>query len=216
MPPIRSPDDAFRAAIVYRAAGVLGLAGSAAAILGNVIGVIVHDQVGFVADTISDLAAGRHAWIQDVGIYACALGLLAVAAALYDWQVGGWRWKLGAVLLGAVAATIFVIGAHGEYGDRDEGGLVIHPYVVSLFGIQFAAAALLLADGLETLEAGWSRFSRILAGIWLVAGPLFFVVPTSWDGLYERAVAGLMLLWLVAVSRLLLRKANGQPGPHHR
>lgn len=198
--PIRAFGDRFS-----RACGLLGLLGILASVVTSLVGVWVHDRVGFVAETISDLAAGRHAWIQDLGLYALALGMVATAAALWRGGPHGLAWRVGTAGLIVLAIIIAVIGGYGEYGDLDEGGVVIHIYLVIALGVGFPAVVLLLTPGLRRFDPAWGRWNALLAVVWIVAAPLFFLVPTGWDGLYERGVALLLLVWLAALARLLMR-----------
>jgi len=194
-----------------RSLGFLGLLGCLSVVLTDIAAVMVHDTAGFVENTISDLAAGRHAWIQDIGLYLFSLGMLAVAWGLHRWRLDGRRWWLGTLLLGLIAVIIIVMGAYGEYGDREPGGPVIHDYLVYAVGIGFAAVALLLVPGFRRLHPAWARFSLVVAVLWILAAPVLFWVPTAWDGLYERAVGLLMLGWLAGISLLLIRW-DGRPG----
>ena len=191
-----------------RTAGWLGLAGCAAALLGNVVGVIANQRDGFVGETISEVAAGRWAWIQDFGLYAFALGVAALALALWRWRLGGWPWRSGAALLGLLAVVVVVIAAHDEYGDGDRGGIVIHIYLVYLIGLLFPASVGLTAGGLSHVQVGWRRFCTILVLAWTAAAPIFFLVPASWDGMWERLLAAMMLLWVGLVSGLLIRRGR--------
>ncbi|MGF1605536.1 MAG: DUF998 domain-containing protein [Rhodothalassiaceae bacterium] len=188
-----------------RIAGYLGLLGCIAAIATNLIGVWVHDSTGFVEDTISDLAAGRHAWIQDTGLYLYALGMAAVGFALGRLPVQTPRWRGGCYLLIALGLAVFVMGLHGEYGDYEPGGLKIHIYLLYFLGIGFGIAAILLANGLGIMFGrAWSHASLAIAVMWMFGGPAFFFVPDAWDGLFERGVGLLSILWLAGVSVLLI------------
>ena len=42
-----------------------------------------------------------------------------------------------------------------------------------------------------------------LGAFWIILGPLFFFVPTSWDGAYERMLAGIMLVWFTAMGVMI-------------
>lgn len=187
--------------------GYLGLAGVAMALITDLVGLRVSDRDSLMDETISELAAGRHAWIQDLGFYCFALGLAAVAWALYRRGPESLRFQLGSGLLVAVAVCITVMGAHGEYGDGEPGGFVVHKYLLYAMGPLFGAATILLAPGLRSLfeKQGLARWSIGLGVLWLVSGPAVFFVPESWIGLYERGVALISLIWLGGVSILLIR-----------
>lgn len=178
--------------------------GCFAAVATDIVGVIVHPEIGFVAHTISNLAAGRHAWIQDSGLCLFSIGMAAVGAALARLNLGGWQWRLGCFLLIAMAACIFAIAVYNEYGDNDSGGLVIHIYLVAAVGVLFALVALLTARSFRQFGRFWLYFNISAAAIWLIAAPVFFVVPTDWDGLYERFIGLILVGWLAAVSWLLI------------
>ena len=197
------------------ACGTFGLVGCAAIVVTSAVGTAVHSEIGFVDDTISDLAVGRHAWIQDTGLHLFALGMAAVGAALYRWDLDGRAWRIGCLLLLAVAACIATIALRSEYGDDDPGGFVIHDELVYAVGLFFPAVALLTANGFRYFGEGWFRFNAAVAVLWIVLAPLFFVVPAAWDGLYERLVGLLMIGWLAATSVLLIRvRAELRPDGH--
>lgn len=191
-------------------AGGLGLFGCLAVVAGNIAGVMIYERHDWISDTISDLAAGRWGWIQDAGMILFGLGILACGFGMRVWQGGGWAWKLASVALVLLAIDIAVIAAHNEYGDRDSGKFVIHMYAVYALSGLFPLAALLAVPGLrDAVEAGrdWSRFSLGIAAAWLVLSPLFFVVPTAWDGAYERVLGLVIVGWVAAIAWLLSRRA---------
>ena len=128
--------------------GLIGLAGCLALIVGNAVGSVVVPNHDWIADTVSDLAAGKYERIQDVALfgYAAALNACAIGAAHY--HLGGRRWTGGVLCLTMLSLTITVIGARDEYGDADSGGVVIHIYLVYGLGVLFAVAPFLIAGGM--------------------------------------------------------------------
>ena len=193
-------------------AGLIALLGCIAGLLGNIIVVIINDKVGFVASTISDVAAGRYSWIQDIGFYIFAIGVLSMSVAIDRWRLDTTRWRAGTICLALVGVLVLIIGVRDEYGDLDREPFVIHLWLVSALAALFAAAVLLTARGFERVQTGWFRFAVVLALVWIVAGPLLRVVPTGWDGLYERILAVIMFLWVILVARLLIQRGRGARG----
>ncbi|KAI9132270.1 hypothetical protein [Acaryochloris sp. CCMEE 5410] len=63
--------------------GFVGLVGCFAALLTDIIGTIVVQKHNPISETISSLAIGKAAWIQDSGLDLFAAGLIACAIALY-------------------------------------------------------------------------------------------------------------------------------------
>lgn len=194
--------------------GILGIIGSGAVVLANIVGVIVHPNQGLIANTISDLAAGRYALIMDIGLYSFAVGILAVAAGLRRLHWGRWSWTLGSWLLTLMAVLIVVIGAYGEYGDNDVGGLVIHLPLIFVMALTFTASALLTATGFYRVRRRWFWFNVACAILWVGGAAIFWFSPTSIDGLLERAVGMVSVVWLVAMSKLLIDRSKGEtPDP---
>jgi hypothetical protein len=166
-------------------------------------GFIVNDY-NPIRETISDLAAGQRSWILDIGLQVFAGGLAACAAGLYLWKLDGLRWKIACVLLGLVSLSIVVIARHNAYGDNVPTGIEFHVYLVYFLGIAFGVLMWLMGHGLQKVSNRWMLFSRGFALIWLVLGPLFFFVPDAWNGLYERGLGFLMLVWAGAMAYLLI------------
>lgn len=181
-----------------RAAGAVGLAGCvllpASVILGDLL-VPNHD---FVSETISDLAAGRWEFIADAGLYSFALSLLACAVGGAHDHPGGARWSWGVGGLSLLALVVCMVAARNEYGDGDDGGVVIHVYLVYALGLLFALVPWLLSRGAGRLGRGYRIGLRWGAVLWALAAPVFFFVPTSIDGLYERGL-GLIAVGIVSI-----------------
>ena len=192
---------------VLRLAGQLGVLGSIALPVANAAGVMVVERHSWISDTISDLAAGPHEWIQDVGLYLFALALAAVGAGLWRLHLGGWGWRIGAGLLWLLAADVALMAFWEDYSNHDPG-FTIHPYAVYLFGIGFGLALLLLARGLGQIGRGWAWASLALFIAWAVLAPIYFFVPPAIEGIYERGLGLIVIGWLLAVSVLLLEEGR--------
>ena len=188
---------------MLKAAAVTGYLGAAALVVSNVWGSIVVPDHDWIADTVSDLAAGRYEYIQDIGLYGYALGLMSLALALSHLHTGHSRWSLGVAALGITALLVTIIGARNEYGDRDSDGVVVHIYLVYAMGATFTVAFAALAEGLDAIRPRYRAMSYGLALLWAVGAVIFFVLPTEWDGLWERGLGVLTILWVVTVSHAL-------------
>jgi hypothetical protein len=190
--------------------GIVGILGCIIVVAANIVGVIVHPKDGLVSDTISALAAGRYAVIMDVGLYAFAAGILAAAAGLRRLQWGHWCWTIGSWLLTGMAIMVAVIGAYGEYGDNDSGGLVIHLPLVAAMALTFTASVIFTAGGFYRFSRGWFLFNIACAVLWTAGAAIFWFSPTSIDGLVERGVGMVGVVWLLAISRLLIERSQGE------
>ena len=186
-------------------AGWAALAAIAAFALAVMIGDFLIPGNDMVADTISAMAAGRMAWIVDTGIiaYAMAFAVLAIGAAVA--HPGDRRWSFGIMGLLALALAIFLVGFRDEYGDGDaETGEEWHTIFVYCLGALFTLVPWAMSRGADKLRHGAGRLMRWAAGLWLIAAPWFFFLPTGWDGLYERGLGVITFLFVAALARVLI------------
>ena len=193
-----------------RLMAVLTWAGCAVLVLGTLAAQMVVPGHDWIADTISDLGAGRSEWIMDVSLYGFAAGILAQALAAAHRHPGARRWSAGALGLALTAALVVIVAARNEYGDRDSDGVVIHIYLVYGLGITFLAVPLLMARHAARL---WSPAGPALIGLavlWGIAAPVFLFLPTDMDGLYERGLGLIAIAILCVIAVALSRRPDGQ------
>ena len=190
--------------------GILGLIGCVGVVIGQIAGVILVEKHNPISETISKLAIGKYAWVQDVGLDLYAVAVIAIGVGLYAWNLGGLKWKIGSLLLVVLGVDVILIAEHNQYADRPGYGTAIHIYLVYAFGLLFALSAFLTAFGLRKIHQHWYYFNLGTTIAWLIFAPIFFFVPTGWDGLYERLLGVFILVWTVAFSRLLIRRGLGK------
>lgn len=180
------------------------------------MGSLVVPNHDWVSETVSDLAAGPYAIIQDVALYGYAAALSACAIGAAHDHPGGIRWSGGILCLMLLATVVTIIGARNEYGDGDHEGIVIHIYLVYALGILFLLAPLAMASGMGRVAPAFERVALGCALLWAVGAPLYFTLPTSIDGLIERGLGLVTVVWVVTLSWLLLqrgRTATARRGP---
>lgn len=194
--------------------GLVGLGGCAALIIGTLIAPSFVPDYDWIADTISDLAAGRWEIVMDVALYGFAAGLMASALGAAHAHLGRAGWSAGVLALSVLAAQVVIIGARNEYGDGDNEGVVIHIYVVYAMGVLFALVSATMQAGLRTSRHVTAGKWLIGLGIaWTVTAPMFLMSPTTIDGLLER-ILGVFACGMVGVlSVIFLRRglAGRQP-----
>ncbi len=186
----------------------LAYAGGVGLVLGNVVGSMVVPDHDWISDTVSDLAAGRYEIIQDVTLYGYAAALIAVAIGAAHMHSGTREWSgmIYALLLLALCVTI--IAARNEYGDGDSDGFVIHTYVVYVLGFLFACLFVLAMREARNLPGVLRPVSAVCAGLWIFGAPIFFFMPTGYDGIYERALGLITVAWVVVFAAHLARRAR--------
>lgn len=197
--------------------GTLGLLGIVSLTAGQVAGALLLPDYDWTAQTISDLAAGRNEIVMDIGLYGFAAALTAAALGAAHLHLGRAGWTLGTFALVLLAAATIIIGARNEYGDGDQEGVVIHGYVVVAIGILFAGLPFLMMGGARLAGKVYARIFLACGVLWSVGAPLFFVVPSGWDGAWERALGLVACAFLAVLSLLFInvaRQSGPSPGAH--
>ncbi|WP_299673323.1 DUF998 domain-containing protein [uncultured Roseobacter sp.] len=186
-----------------------------AAILGCAvfsISILIADFVvpdhDWIADTISDLGAGRYEFIVDIGIYAFSGSLICTALLSAHVHMGGWKWSVGIVGLALLGLLVFLIGARNEYGDRDSDGVVIHIYLVYGLGAIMAAVPWLMSQGARRAGGRYGAILVAISLIWVVSAPVFFLLPDSVDGLYERYLGVIAFALVITLARLFIKRGQ--------
>ena len=190
---------------LLRGLSLIAFAGCALLALSILVADVVVPDHDWMADTISDLGAGRYEYIVDVGIYGYAAALLACAVGAAHAHLGGRRWSWGIYGLILLGLIVFLVGARNEYGDADQDGAVIHVYLVYALGALFAVIPWAMADGLDVASPRLGFAARAVSVAWIPMAPVFFFLPDGADGIYER-VLGLVTFAFVAAMALAFRR----------
>ncbi len=190
--------------------GLVGIFGCVSVLLTDFIGIVAVDGYNPISQTISALAITEKAWIQDTGLNLFAASCAACALGLFSMNLGDWKWKAGVSLLLLLAIDILLISEHDKYAGREGVGAATHIYCVYALGLLFTLVPLLISFGLKKISRGWHLFSLWIAIAWAIVSPVFFFIPTNWDGAYERFVSLIMITWVALISWLLIQKGRGK------
>jgi hypothetical protein len=194
--------------LLLRFCAAVAMLGCVALLAGNIVGSLVVPGHDWVADTVSDLAAGRSESIQDIALYGYAAALLAAAIGAAHMHLDGRRWSLGVLSLALLGCLVTIIAARDEYGDGDSDGMVVHIYLVYALGALFVAGPLLMRRGMTQAGRWAGRCALFVGGFWIVGAPIFFLLPTAYDGAWERLLGLVSMIWLLALATLFLRRAG--------
>lgn len=178
------------------------ITGVAFAVVADVISWFLADNYNPIQMTISTLAVGRASWLIDLGLLifaaSCALAAAGLATALPKGGVQLVAW-LSILLLGADVAWISFLN---EYAGSNNAAADLHTWGVYALYVLFAVGALSTASSIGRTDAGTASRVRLLGVLWVVLGPLYyFWYPASFLGAFERVLALLMILCLVAVAK---------------
>lgn len=164
-----------------------------------------HD---WIADTISDLGAGRFEFIVDIGIYAFSASLISIALLAAHIHLGRWPWSVGVVGFAALGLIVFLVGARNEYGDNDSDGVIIHIYLVYALGFLFATLPLAMAHDRDRIGRNNARLLKGLSVLWTLSAPIFFFLADSIDGIYERYLGLVAFAITITMASIFLRRAS--------
>jgi hypothetical protein len=185
--------------------GIVGFLGNLAPLAAMALSVPVarHD---LVADTISDLGRGPHAWIMDTGFYANAAGMLALAIGCANLHLGRWAWSLGVFCLAGLALATVLLGIWDEFHTGPTENLSVHTKITYALGPLYLAGPLLMIGGARRLMP----FAPVLfvgsAVLWAVLATAFKLAPDAWDGILEKAAVTATYAWTLPLALLLMRR----------
>lgn len=184
--------------------GIFAIAGSIALPLSILIADFVVPNHDWVADTISDLGAGKFEYIVDIGIYAFSASLIAIALLSAHVHLGRRGWSLGTAGFALMGLIVFLIGARNEYGDNDDDGVVIHICLVYALGVLMAVVPALMARGAKRAGDVYARVLLGIAILWTLSAPIFFFLPTDVDGVYERYLGLIAVAAVMTLARMFI------------
>ncbi len=176
------------------------------AVISDLVGVGLSDKVGVIKDTISDLAASKAEdtpadQLADLGLYAFVASVLATTYGLLRWRIDRLDWKIGSGLLVIVALCVALIAGYEAYTSGE--GRVIHYRLVYVLGLAFPLTVLLTAGQFREINGPLGIALYVGGALWLVLAPLLFLVPTGYDGAYERLLAGGKLAWFITMGVMI-------------
>lgn len=191
--------------------GIVTLLACCLVLLSDVVGSAMVGKHNPISETISKLAIGKYAWIQDYGLNAFAAGIVCVATGLWWWGNPRWRWRIGIGALLLTASDVLMISEYDQYAGFDGFGGRVHMACVYVLYATVATAAILLGLELAKVHSRYKTLSLVFAGLWITGCPLFlFAAPTSIDGAIERLLAVLLTLWIGMLGWLVVRRGRGQ------
>ncbi|HBR36779.1 MAG TPA: DUF998 domain-containing protein, partial [Sulfitobacter pontiacus] len=132
--------------------------------------------------------------------------LISVALLAAHIHLGNWRWSVGIVGFTVLGLIVFLVGARNEYGDNDSDGVVIHSYLVYALGLLMAILPWSMSEGTRCCGAIYGRILVGLCALWTVSAPVFFMLPTDVDGLYERYLGVIAMATVITLATLFLRR----------
>ena len=184
--------------------GAVAIVGSLVPLVTIVWADIATGDHDFIADSISDLARGPQRFIMDVGFYAAAAGLMAMAVGCAHAHLGRAGWSMGILALSLCALVVVMLGLWDEFGATAEGnGMSVHTQLSFALAPLYVAGPLFMAPAIGHLH-GYLRWMFIAAAvIWIVFAAAFKLTPTSIDGIFEKIAFLGTYLWTLPLGWVL-------------
>ena len=182
------------------AVGIVGNLGPIAAMC-LALPIARHD---FVADTISDLARGPHAWLMDTGFYMGAAGMLALAIGAAHYHIGRWAWSAGLFCLAFLALVITLLGVWDNITPEGDG-MTVHTRLTFLLGPLYLAGPLLMAPAIAGVHAALRAAFVAAAVLWIAFAAAFKLTGDDIDGRLKKIAVAATLLWTLPLAMVLLR-----------
>lgn len=194
----------------YRLLAGIAFAGCALVMACDVFVWFLVENFDPVSQTISDAGAGRYGWVADFGMICFAIGLSALTLGFVLRGDDGTTSIVVRIALVLLTLTICAMALYNEYGDGISGGIIIHPYLVTLWGV-LVPFILWFAPTIPP-RAGKAlvAISRAAVLIWVLFAPFLGIAPDNIQGLYERALA-LIMVASVAIAAWQLFHAPVRP-----
>ncbi|MDG4650501.1 DUF998 domain-containing protein [Roseibacterium sp. SDUM158017] len=189
--------------------GIAGLAGNVAPFAAMALSVPVarHD---FIADTISDLGRGPHAWIMDTGFYMNAAGMLALAIGAAHLHLGRWFWSLGILCLALLALVTVLLGIWDEFGAGPGASpdVSVHTKITYALAPLYVVGPLSMAGGAVRLMPRARVLFVASAVLWAAFAVAFKLAPGDIDGIVEKVAIAATYGWTLPLALLLLRRGS--------
>ncbi len=213
MPPtnktdLQMPAEVNEQPLLLRALSLLAALGCLVLATSILIADFVVPNHDWIADTISDLGAGRYEFIVDIGLYSFSAALIGLAVLAAHVHLGAWDWSVGIIALIVFGLLVFLIGARNEYGDNDNEGWVIHIYLVYALGVTMTVACFALARGAARASPRYRTILIATGIVWVASAPVFFFLPTDVDGIYERYLGAVSFVFVLTLAHLFHQRAR--------
>lgn len=190
--------------------GAVGIVGNLGPIAAMVLALPVAEH-DFMADTISDLARGPHAWLMDTGFYLGAAGMLALAIGAAHYHIGRWAWSAGLFCLALLALVITLLGVWDDI-TPEGAGMTVHTRLTFLLGPLYLAGPLLMAPAIARVDRGLAVAFAASAVLWIVFAAAFKLTGDGIDGLLEKIAVAATLVWTLPLAAVLLRRGLDHRG----
>lgn len=182
---------------------VTGVLGCFSALISDIIGIIIVEKHNPLRDTISQLAHGKYAYIQDIGLSLFGVGVIATSIALFIFDYTKVRLKLGASFLILMAIGVISLA---ELNDLiGEPGTTIHLVAVGFIAICCFVSMILWMSKFRQVSQKWYQWHVTIGTSIVILLAMFKFVPEAYEGAYERLLAIILVGWFLLCNYYLFK-----------
>ncbi|MHA7056193.1 DUF998 domain-containing protein [Aquimarina sp. M1] len=174
---------------------IIGGLGCFAVLISDIIGVIVVEKHNPLRNTISQLAHGKYAYIQDIGLSLFGIGVIATSVALFIFDHTKVKLKVGSLFL--ILMAIGVISLAELNNLIGEPGTIIHLVAVGFIAICYFVSMILWISKFRQVSQKWYQGHVIVGTSIIILLAMFKFVPEAYEGAYERLLAIILVGWFL-------------------
>lgn len=177
-----------------RFGGFAAIVGCVFAVLLDILAIAIYEDHNPIRQTISQLAHGKYAYIQDIGLLFLGIGCIFGGIALYHLKSSKSSIKLGGL---ALLLMGLCIGVLAEFNDIvGKPGTTLHFLFATTIGILFLVFAICFGLGTRKVNEKWYHQSIFVSTIFLLGALAFLWIAPAYQGLYKRCLALVMFGWI--------------------
>ncbi|TXD84271.1 DUF998 domain-containing protein [Subsaximicrobium wynnwilliamsii] len=188
---------------IIKYGGIALIAGSILALVADVVGILVVEDHNPIRQTVSQLAHGKYAYIQDIGLALFGVGILIAGATLYLWKSDAFKCEWGATLLSIMGICIVVLAEFNEFAGTP--GTTVHIVLAVFIGVLFMLCTFLIGLAFKKINKNWYYASIGMGILFLVSCSGFLVISQAYQGAYERGVIQIVLIWFCAMGYQMIK-----------
>lgn len=181
--------------------GIALIIGCISAVVSDVIGILVVEDHNPIRQTISQLAHGKYAYIQDIGLTLFGLGIIIGAIGLYLWKSKSSYILWCSIVLTLMSILTIVLSEFNQFAGVP--GETTHIILAISIGILFLIGTVLFGVAVKNIRSKWYYASIGIGVLFLLACSGFLFISESYEGAYERGVCFFPFFWFCGLGYLL-------------
>lgn len=188
---------------IIKLGGIASILGSISVLVADIAGIMIYEDHNPIKQTISQLAQGKYAYIQDIGLTLFGFGIILASISLYVWKSSSLKWVVGTIFLIIMGINTIVLAEFNQFAGTP--GTTIHIIIAVLIAIIFFVCTLLLGYKFKEINKNWHYISLSIGIAFFIACSVFSLIPEKFEGIYERGIGVLLILWFIILGHNMIK-----------